>query len=161
MTPRGRHKTLSRRTTIQMSEDEIEAYLRSRQFMAVATHGPRGWPHLVTVRHGWRGDKLAFQGYSKSQKFVNLRRDPRLTCLVEDATDYSQIKGVQIEATAELVDDPFLVLEVMRTSLLQAPKAMNGSGIDSLESIAGKRTVAIIRPDRVLSWDHPRLKGGY
>jgi PPOX class probable F420-dependent enzyme len=152
---------VSRRTAIQMPEDAIEAYLRSRQFMAVATHGPRGWPHLVTVRYGWRGDDLAFQGYSKSQKIVNLRRDPRLTCLVEDAMDYHQIKGVQIEATAELIEDPAVALEVMRTSLLHAPKAMNGTSVDSLESISGKRTVVIIRRNRMLSWDHARLEGGY
>ena len=43
---------------------------------------------------------------AKSQKAVNLRRDPRITFLLEAGDTYDTLRGVSFEGTAEIVDDP-------------------------------------------------------
>ena len=49
--------------------------------------------------------------YAKSQKVRNLERDPRATLLVETGTEYTELRGIQIEAEAELIRDPDRVAE--------------------------------------------------
>ena len=46
----------------------------------------------------------------KSQKAVNLRRDPRFTFMIEDGDTYDTLRGVSLEGTAEIVDDPVYVI---------------------------------------------------
>ena len=43
--------------------------------------------------------------YAKSQKVKNLERDPRATLLIETGVEYGELRGVQIEAEAELIRD--------------------------------------------------------
>ena len=66
-----------------MSEDEIAAYLDEQTVLNVATIGPTGHPHLVAMWYVVLDGKPAFWTFGKSQKIVNLRRDPKITGLVE------------------------------------------------------------------------------
>ncbi|WP_231110003.1 fumarylacetoacetate hydrolase family protein, partial [Mycobacterium avium] len=43
---------------------------------------------------------------AKSQKAINLKRDPRVSFLIEDGDTYDTLRGVSFEGVAELVDDP-------------------------------------------------------
>ena len=155
---------MKRRSEIQLDEREVEEFLHSRDLMVLGTIGPAGWPHMVTMRYGWHEGQVAFQGYAKSQKLVNLRRDPRVTCLVEDATcDYADIKGVLLFGTARVIDDPEAALAVLRSSLQIDPDFMSRSGIAEAtpEQITQKRSAVVVETERVVSWDHSRLNGAY
>ena len=48
----------------------------------------------------------------KSQKAVNLRRDPRFTFMIEDGDTYDTLRGVSFEGTVEIVDDPDTIFRV-------------------------------------------------
>ena len=74
---------MSRRNLISMNDEEIRAFLQQQRTLQVATIDHDGWPHVVAMWFVLKDDKLVFWTYAKSQKAVNLRRDPRLTCLVE------------------------------------------------------------------------------
>ena len=41
------------------------------------------------------GGAIGFETFAKSQKVLNLRRDPRITALVEDGTTYDSLRGVE------------------------------------------------------------------
>ena len=71
----------------------------------IATIGPDGTPHLTTLFYVLEDGMLAFWTYGRSQKVVNLRRDPRITCLVEDGEDYFELRGVSIQGKARLVEE--------------------------------------------------------
>ena len=47
-----------------------------------------------------------FWTFAKSQKVLNLRRDPKITGLVEAGEAYQQLRGVELRGTARLIDDP-------------------------------------------------------
>ena len=68
---------MSRRNQITMTEAEVEAYLQGRETMNVASYNHDGTIHLVAMWYGFLDGVPAFWTYGKSQKILNLRRDPR------------------------------------------------------------------------------------
>ena len=89
-----------------MSDEEVDDFLRGRHSMAVATLDADGRPHVVAMWYGFLDGAPAFETYRKSQKVVNLRRDPRMTCLVEEGNRYDELRGVELVSTGTIVDDP-------------------------------------------------------
>lgn len=145
-----------------MTDAEIDAFLQEQRVMSVATVGADGRPHVVAMWFGFVDGSPAFWTYGKSQKIVNLRRDPRLTCLVETGDAYNQLKGVELVADAELIEDADRVLKfgVQLTQKYQ--------GITVTEAMkpmiaknAAKRVVVRLDIKKVVSWDHAKLGGVY
>src|SRR5919109_5669098 len=96
---------MSRLDQIRMSDEEIRAFLEEQRILQVATLDHDGYPHLVAMWYVLLNNEIAFWTYAKSQKSVNLRRDPRLTCLVEAGERYEELRGVQIKGEAVIYDD--------------------------------------------------------
>ena len=65
-----------------MSDAEIAEFLAPPRNLQVATINRDGTPHLVTMYYAVIDDRIAFWTYRKSQKVMNLRRDPRITVLL-------------------------------------------------------------------------------
>ena len=86
----------SRRQQITMSPEEVDAFLAATRTLNVATIGPTGHPHLVAMWYGFLDGQVAFWTFAKSQKILNLRRDPKLSALAEEGTTYEQLKGVGV-----------------------------------------------------------------
>jgi PPOX class probable F420-dependent enzyme len=152
---------MSRRDQVRMTDAEIEEFLQGRHTMKVATYNHDGTIHLVAMWYGFHEGLLAFETFSKSQKIVNLRRDPRITVLIDDGDVYEELRGVELVGTADLIDDPEVVVAVAR-SVVQRYFPVPEDQLDSVaEMMARKRTIVRIRPDRVVSWDHRKLGGTY
>ncbi len=86
----------SRRDQIVMTEAEIEAYLTEQRILNVATNGPSGHPHLVAMWFTLLDGKPAFWTFARSQKIVNIRRDAKISGLVESGDSYNELKGVEM-----------------------------------------------------------------
>ena len=69
----------SRREQIQMTDDELRAFLDEAMIMQCATVGASGRPHMVPLWFVPDGLELRGWTYAKSQKAKNLERDPRAT----------------------------------------------------------------------------------
>src|ERR687895_2833197 len=104
----------SRRDQIKLSESEQRELIDSERTVVVATLGPRGWPHLMPLWYVPRDGEIWIWTYAKSQKVKNLERDPRATLLIETGHEYGELRGVQMEAEAEIHRDHELVYEVGR-----------------------------------------------
>jgi PPOX class probable F420-dependent enzyme len=151
----------SRRDIVRMTDDEIDAFLRERHTMNIATFNHDGTIHLVAMWYGFHDGKPAFETFTKSQKILNLRRDGRITALVEDGDDYGELRGVELVGQGEVVDDPAVVLQIASGVV---ERYMGLSGTDAAaaaEMLAKKRSAVVIHPDRIVSWDHHKLAGGY
>ncbi len=88
--------------------------LDAERVVVVSSLGPRGWPHSMPMWFVVRGGEVWIWTYGKSQKVRNLERDPRVTLLVEAGEVYEELRGVMVEAEAELHADPDTVLELGR-----------------------------------------------
>lgn len=153
---------MSRRNQIVMTPEEVQAFLQEQRTMSVATIGADGRPHLVAMWYAFIDGSPAFWTYAKAQKIVNLRRDPRLTCMVEDGSAYNELRGVELVADAQLIDDPEQVLAfgVQITERYQGI-TVNEAILPSIQKSAAKRVVVRLDVKRVVSWDHRKLGGVY
>src|SRR2546422_10969099 len=103
---------MSRRDQIRMTDEEIRAFLEEQRTLQVATIDHDGYPHLVAMWYVLVNNEIAFWTYARSQKVVNLRGDPRLTCMVEEGEHYNELRGVQIKGRAGMHDDYETVLRL-------------------------------------------------
>jgi len=156
------------RKDITMSPEELGAFLEEGRTLQVASLHRDGRPHLVPMWYVVEDGKVVFRSFTRSQKIVNLRRDPRLSVLVERGEAYAELRGVMIEGRARLVDDPAYVLALY--GKMAAKYAMVGPeptvlSPEKLETAFGrhatKNTAVVVEPVRVASWDHAKLGGAY
>src|SRR5207302_10914968 len=97
---------VKQRDVIKMTPEEVDEFLQGRHSMSIATFNHDGTIHLVAMWYGFLEGAVAFETKTKSQKVQNLRRDPRITCLVETGETYEQLRGVELVGRGEIVDDP-------------------------------------------------------
>ncbi|MFI7383492.1 PPOX class F420-dependent oxidoreductase [Streptomyces sp. NPDC049813] len=96
--------------TAQLS-DELKALLDSKVFINVATVQPDGSPQVSPVWVKRDGDDVLFSTTVDRRKEKNLRRDPRVTVLVQPADNpytYAEIRGtaeITTEGGQELIDE--------------------------------------------------------
>src|SRR4051795_8941320 len=95
----------NQRADIVLSDEEIQEFLEGSRTMTLATVDANGQPHLVAMWFALIDGDICFETKAKSQKAVNLRRNPVVSCLVEDGVVYEDLRGVAIEGTAEVTDD--------------------------------------------------------
>jgi len=101
---------------------------------------------------------IAFETYTSSQKIVNLKRDPRITVLLEDGLAYNNLRGVMIKGTSLLNAEPPEVQRIARSVIKRnQPEIPEELLDDAAASLAVKRTVVTVVPEKVLSWDHGKL----
>ncbi len=153
------------RKDISMDPREVEEFLNGGRNLQVATLGSDGWPHLTTLWYTLLDGKIAFRSFSRSQRIVNLRRDSRITVLVEDGSSYEDLRGVMMRGRAELVDDRGIVLSVYAavTSKYQfGGEKLDPQAVEAMfGSHAGKNTAVVVHSDHTVSWDHRKLDGAY
>jgi PPOX class probable F420-dependent enzyme len=147
----------NQRTQIVMSEREIADFIASSRAGTLATMGPDGQPHLTAMWYGVVDGDIWFETKAKSQKAVNLRRDPRVTFLLEDGVTYDTLRGVSFEGTAEIIDDPEQLFRVG----VSIWERYNGPYSEELrptvEMMMNKRVGVRLHIRRTRSWDHRKL----
>ncbi|HSJ70562.1 MAG TPA: TIGR03618 family F420-dependent PPOX class oxidoreductase [Acidimicrobiia bacterium] len=157
------------RKDITMTPDEVLTFLtEGAKTLQVATIGRDGSPHLAPMWFVLDDGRIVFRSFTKSQKIVNLRRDPRVTVLVEEGNSYETLKGVMVKGTARLVDDPSYVLEIYgrlgaRYPFVgDTPVPLAGEALEqAFGRFADKNTAVVVEPTSTASWDHTKLAGGY
>jgi len=155
---------MSRRAEIALDADEQLALLESERVVVVSSHGPRGWPHSMPLWYVPREGDVWIYTYGKSQKVRNLERDPRATLLIETGHYYNELRGIEIEAEAEIHRDYETVLELATELNLRYSEGLSSLDDDAvgvLEKQAPKRVAIHFAPRRVASWDHAKLGGTY
>ena len=145
------------RERIRMAEAERLALLEAERVVVVTSLGPRGWPHSMPMWFVVRDGEIWIWTYRNSQKVRNLERDRRATLLVEAGEGYEELRGVMVEAEAEIVDEPAAVLGLGR----ELGARYGGGGGPEAEAAlarqARKRVAIRFRPRRTVSWDHRKI----
>jgi PPOX class probable F420-dependent enzyme len=147
----------NQRAQIVMSHDEIVEFLHQQRSSTVATHGPDGQIHLVGMWYAVKDNTVWIETKRKSQKVVNLRRDPRMSFLVETGHTYDQLRGVAMEGHGVVIEDEDVVWDVC----VDIFNRYNGDYSEEMkpfvEFMAKNRVVVRLDVDRTRSWDHRKL----
>ena len=153
---------MNRRHAIALTEDEQREFIAGAFTIILVSNGRDGFPHAVPMWFIVGDDGCYYMTtYSRSQKAVNLRRDPKAALLLESGKSYDELKGVLIRATAEVLDDSELCVRVLtQIHAKHAGGLTEGIG-DIMRAQARKRVVLKLTPGRIASWDHRKLGGVY
>ena len=146
------------RDRIRMTEEEVWCFFEEAHHLQVATIGRDGSPHLMTLWFAATDGALVFPSYTKSQKVVNLARDPRIAVLAEAGSTYADLRGVSINGRGELVDsDPQRIDLSQRIYRRYYPEKSEAELRDMAERGSRKRTMVVVHPERIRSWDHRKM----
>ena len=155
--PLGMGHGVNQRREIRMTGDEVAAFVAERRTMSLCTLNHDGTIHAVAMWFGFLEGCVAIETKAKSQKAVNLRRDPRMTCLFEAGETYEELRGVELVGTAELVEDPERMFELGTSVFGRYYRPYTEEMRPFVETMLTKRVVAKLHVERTVSWDHRKL----
>ncbi|MEU8547961.1 pyridoxamine 5'-phosphate oxidase family protein [Streptomyces roseoverticillatus] len=146
---------------IMMTRPELDAFLAGQRTCRVATVGRDGRPHLSALWFVWDGSALWLYSFVRSRRWAELRRDARISVLVDDGREYGELRGAELSGTAAFAG------EAPRTGEpcpeLAAPEALfTAKYFGGLPSMPydGRHAWLRLTPDEVVSWDFRKLPGG-
>ena len=145
------------RKKIVMTDDEIVEFIDRSRTATMATVLADGRPHLVAMWYAVLDGEIWFETKAKSQKAVNLRRTGRCSVMIEDGDTYDTLRGVALEGTAEILDDP----DACHRVGVSVWERYTGPYTDEMkpfvDQMMHKRVAVRFTPDRTRSWDHRKL----
>ena len=151
---------VNQRSRIQLTAEEQRTLLEIAPTLQVASINPDGRPHLVPMWFALDdADRIIFTTYGRSQKVWNLERDPRITVLLEAGAVYSELRGLSMDGTAELVRDPLVTARTLQLVAARHAGRTRPAPDPAAEPppAAYKRVTVVVHPGRVRSWDHRKL----
>jgi hypothetical protein len=149
-------KPQKRGRKIAMTDAERDAYLAEQRTCRVATIGPDG-PHATPLWFHWDGRAVWLYSITRSQRWADLMRDPRISVVVDAGHEYDELHGVEITGTVEIVG------EVPRTgepngelAAIEPAFAKKNFGIDEMFH-DGRHAWLRVTPSKIASWDFRKL----
>jgi nitroimidazol reductase NimA-like FMN-containing flavoprotein (pyridoxamine 5'-phosphate oxidase superfamily) len=152
-----------------MTSEEVREFLRTQRTLILSTLKRDGAPVSHALWFIYLDDAVYFDTQSASFKARNIRRDPRVCCLVEAGETYFALRGVMIQGRCVPVEDSE---EIGRVEAAAAEKSARiGSGIEELprwfgESRKGRRerggrAMFKVPMERVTTWNFGQARDHY
>ena len=144
---------------IAMTAAELDSFLGAQRTCRLATLGPGG-PHVSPVWFVWDRGVLWVYSLTRSQRWTDLQRDPRVAAVVDAGEHYAELHGVEIEGEAAVVGP------VPRTGdgdpgtpeLAGPERLMAGKYFGSADMTHdGRHAWLRITPAKITSWDFRKL----
>jgi PPOX class probable F420-dependent enzyme len=148
---------VTHRDLLSMSDDDVATFLEGERRAHVATINVDGTPHVVPLSYVLIDGLLTFWTDPRSRKVANLRRDPRMSCLVEAGEHFAEFRAVQLNGRAELYEDPASSERVGLALFGRAHGHLTDDLRHSVAALVDKRIGVALHPDRVVTWDHRKL----
>ena len=131
--------------------------MEAAQLFWVTTVRADGRPHVTPLVAVWLDGALHFCTGRDEQKAVNLRRNPTITVMIEDGKTYDTLRGVSIDGTAEIVDDPETALRVGISVWERYTGPYSEEMRPFVDQMMNNRIAVRVVPSRQRSWDHRKL----
>ena len=147
----------NQRSAITLTDEEITEFVAQSRTATLASLGADGQPHLVAMWYAVIDGQIWFETKAKSQKAVNLRRDGRVSVLIESGDTYDTLKGVSFEGRGLVVDDPDALWRVGVSVWERYTGPYSEDMRPFVEMMLNKRVAVRLDVERTRSWDHRKL----
>jgi Pyridoxamine 5'-phosphate oxidase len=142
-----------------MTAGEMDSFLGEQRTCRLATCGPGG-PHVSPVWFVWDTEALWVYSLTRSQRWADLQRDPRVAVVIDAGHHYHELHGVEIEGEAVVVgpvpriggEDPGPP-ELTKPERLMAGKYFGHPDMTH----DGRHAWLRITPQKITSWDFRKL----
>ena len=145
--------------SIAMSGAEVDEFLAGERTCRVATGGEDGRPHVAPLWCVWDGGALWLNSLTRSQRWTDLARDPRVAVVVDAGVEYTELRGVEITGRADPVgevprgDAPHAELAPVERAFARKYRGSDTFTPD------GRHAWLRIAPEKLVSWDFRKLAG--
>jgi PPOX class probable F420-dependent enzyme len=147
--------------SVRLSNEEVWEALERAHTGILTTLRRDGVPISLPIWFVVLDRHIYVSGPEHTKKFTRIRRDPRVSFLVESGERWADLRGVHLTGSARIVDDAAVLdrvaaalaekYEGFRTPREQMPEATRAN----YETIV--TTIEITPDERMLSWDNARL----
>ncbi|MCT9079611.1 pyridoxamine 5'-phosphate oxidase family protein [Streptomyces fulvoviolaceus] len=145
-----------RGTAIAMSEEERDTFLRTQPVCRVATVGRGGHPHNGALWFVWDGTALWLNSLTRSQRWTDVTRDPRVSVLVDDGgLDFLRLRGVELLGSAQVVGE--VPRKGESVDELAPPERLFAEKYGAFR-YDGRHAWLRLRPEKIVSWDFSKLR---
>jgi PPOX class probable F420-dependent enzyme len=149
--------TQRRGRKIMMEPGELDAFLGAQRTCRVATVSADGAPHVSPLWFLWDGTSLWLYSITRSRRWSELRRDPRVAVVVDAGEDYGELRGVELSGTVEVVGEvPRTGEPLAELTEVEGLFARKNFGIDDMPH-DGRHAWLRLTPDAITSWDFRKL----
>lgn len=142
---------------IALGPEELETLLAEERTCRVGSIGAGGSPHVTPMWFAWDGASIWLYSIIKSQRWTNLKRDPRVSVVVDAGSDYFELRGVefigQVEPVGEQPRTGEPNPELEAPELILARRYMGGDTVFH----DGRHAWLRLRPEKIVSWDFRKL----
>jgi hypothetical protein len=140
-----------------MSPAELDDYLGSARTCRLASVGPSG-PHVTPLWFVWHEGSLWTQSLTRSQRWTDLMRDPRVAVVVDDGEEYLELRGVELRGVVSTVG------EIPRTGAEDIPELTTIEAAFARKYLGGgefgydgRHAWLRLDPEKVVSWDFRKI----
>ncbi|MFI9257610.1 pyridoxamine 5'-phosphate oxidase family protein [Streptomyces sioyaensis] len=151
--------TQRRGRRIMMTRGELDAFLGTQRTCRVATVGGDGAPHAGALWFVWDGTALWLYSITRSRRWAQLRKDPRIAVVVDDGHEYGELRGAELTGRVDFVG------EAPRTGEpcpeLDAPERLFAEKYFGMTRMPhdGRHAWLRLTPRSVASWDFRKIPG--
>jgi hypothetical protein len=148
-------KEQRRARKIAMTPEEVDTFLSEQRTCRIATSSADG-PHVTPLWFAWHGGALWLTSLSRSQRWTDLMRDPRVAVVVDAGEEYGELRGVELRGRVEVVG------EVPRTGEpvpeLEGPEqAFADRYSGGTIGRDGRHAWLRLTPEKITSWDFRKI----
>ena len=147
--------------SVHMNGDEAWAVLEHAHTGVLTSLRADGWPISLPVWFVALDRRIYVAGPAHTKKFARIRKDPRVSFVVESGMRWAELVGVHLTGRAGFVEGDSQLdrvatalnakYESFRTPRPEMPSATR------THYEARTTTIEIVPDDRILSWDNARL----
>ena len=143
---------------IAMSAGELDTVLAEERTCRVGTVGRDGTPHVTPLWFVWDGTSVWLNSIVRSQRWVDIERQPAVSVMVDAGTEYFELRGVEITGTATAVGEVPRTGEQQLAELEEPERryARKYSGSDQMH-YDGRHAWLRVTPTKIASWDFRKL----
>ncbi|MGA2837062.1 MAG: pyridoxamine 5'-phosphate oxidase family protein [Acidimicrobiales bacterium] len=139
-----------------MSEEERDKFLAVERMCRVGSVDSDGSPHVSPLWFAWDGTAISLNSIVGSKRWVNLMQDGRISVTVDAGVEFSELRGVEITGTAEVVGD------VPRThgyleSVREPERLFGEKYLGGTFRADGRHARLRIVPEKIVSWDFRKM----
>lgn len=139
-----------------MTDRERDEFLLTERTCRVASIGETGSPHLSALWFVWDGDAIWLNSLTRSQRWTDLIRDPRVSVLVDAGEDFAELRGVELRGRVEVVGEVPRRGEEL-DELIGPERLFGQKYAGGAMTYDGRHAWLRLRPDKAVSWDFRKM----
>jgi hypothetical protein len=153
----GEPRPQRRARRIAMSPAEVDEFLGATRTCRLASVGAAG-PHVTPLWFVWHEGSMWMQSLTRSQRWTDLMRDPRVAVVVDDGEEYMELRGVELRGEVATVGEiPRVGAEdIPELTAVEAAFARKYLGAAEF-GYDGRHGWLRLDPAKLVSWDFRKI----